>query len=276
MRLVGGAAAAPTLSSLATAQPAMPVVALLRVTSAADSAELAAALRDGLKQSGYGPGQNVTIEYRYADNQRDRLPALIAELIEKHVAVIVTDQAVHEVMAATSTIPVLFALGADPIADGLVPSLNHPGGNATGAVFFSAQLGAKRFGIVRQVVPTAQSIGMLAYPASPEDRMERRQIEAAAQSVGHTLVVAEATTEPDFEIAFATFAKAGASALLVGSGPFFRSHKELIIALAARHALPASYSLREYAVAGGLMSYGTSITDAYRQLGVYAARILEG
>jgi putative ABC transport system substrate-binding protein len=272
--LLGGAAGAWPFT--AWAQSAMPIVALIRVTSEADSAHLAAALREGLKQSGYVVGQNVAMEYRYADNHRDRLPALVSDVIDNHPAVIVTDQAVRQVQAATSTVPILFALGADPVTDGLVPSLNHPGGNTSGAVFFSATLGAKRLGLLRQMVPAAKTIGMLAYPDSPEDATERRQIEAAAHGIGQPVIVTEARIPADFDTAFTTFARHGVDALLVGSGPFFRSQKEQIVALAARAKLPASYSLREYATVGGLMSYGTSITDAYRQLGVYAARIIKG
>jgi putative ABC transport system substrate-binding protein len=274
--LLGGAAAPVFLPLKARAQQPMPVVALVRVTSEADSAHLAAALRKGLEESGYVPGQNVAMEYRYANNQRDRLPALIADVIGRRAAVIVTDQAVRQAKAATSTVPILFALGADPVTGGIIPSFSHPGGNVTGAVFFSAQLGAKRFGLMMQLVPQAKTIGLLAYPDSPEDQMERRLIEDAAQKISQPLVVIEARVGADIDAAFATFAERGVGALLVGSGPFFRSHKEQIVGLAARQRLPASYSLREYVAAGGLMGYGTSITDAYRQLGVYAARILKG
>jgi putative ABC transport system substrate-binding protein len=275
VKLLGSTALA-TAPLFAHAQQPMPVVALVRVTSEADSAHLAAALRAGLEESGYVAGQNVAMEYRYANNQRDRLPALIADVIDKRAAVIVTDQAVRQAKAATSTVPILFALGADPVTGGIVPSFSHPGGNVTGAVFFSAQLGAKRFGLTRQVVPAAKTMALLAFPDSPEDQMERRSIESAAKEIGQQLVVIEARVGADIDAAFATFAQRGVGSLLVGSGPFFRSHKEQIVGLAARQRLPASYSLHEYATAGGLMSYGTSITDAYRQLGVYAARILKG
>jgi putative ABC transport system substrate-binding protein len=276
MALTGGVTAFG-IGPLATrAQPAMPVVGFLRVTSAEDSAHLVKAFRDGLRESGFVEGRNIAIEFRYADSVRDRLPALAAELISKQPAAIMTDQGVRVLKAATSTVPIIFALGADPVADGLVASLNRPSGNVTGIVFFSSQLGAKRIELLRQLVPTATVLGMLAYPASPEDRTERAQIEAAAKAAQQQVIIADAVQEDEIDKAFATFAAERVGAVLVGSGPFFRSHKERILGLAARYRLPASYSLREYAEAGGLMSYGTSITDAYRQGGLYAARILKG
>jgi putative ABC transport system substrate-binding protein len=257
-------------------QPAMPVVGFLRLTSAADSAHLAAAFRQGLKESGFIEGQNVAIEYRYAENHRERASALAADLIGRQVVVIATDQAVREVKAASSAIPILFVLGADPVAVGLVASLNRPGANVTGIVFFSSQLGAKRIELLRQLVPTATAIGVLAFSNSPEEKTERDQVEAAAGSAGQQLLIADVAQEGDIDNAFATFAGKRVGAVLVGSGPFFRSHKEKIVALASRYALPTSYSLREYVEAGGLMSYGTSITNAYREAGMYAARVLKG
>lgn len=272
-----GAATLGTWPLAARAQQgAVPLVGFLRMTSAADSAHLAAAFRQGLKEAGFTEGQNVAIEYRYAENQRERAPALAADLIGRQVAVIATDQAVREVKAASSTIPTLFVLGADPVAAGLVASLNRPGGNVTGVVFFSSQLGAKRIELLRQLVPAATTIGMLSFPVSPEDRTERDQVAAAAASSGQQVLIADVAQDADIDRAFADFAEKRVGAVLVGSGPFFRSHKEKIVALAARHALPTSYSLREYVSAGGLMSYGTSITNAYREAGKYAARILKG
>ena len=268
--------AAVTLPHAARGQATMPTIGFLRVTSAANSAHLAAAFRQGIKESGFIEGQNVAIEYRFAENRRDRLPAFAGELIERRVAMIATDQAVREAKAATSTIPIVFVLGADPVADGLVTSLNRPGANVTGIVFFSSQLGAKRVELLRRLVPTATTLGVLAYPASPEDKTERSQIEAAAATAAQQLVIADAVRENEIDNAFAMFAEKRVGAVLVGSGPFFRSHKERILGLAARYALPASYSLREYVEAGGLMSYGTSITNAYREAGIYAARILKG
>ena len=273
--LLGGGAAAVSTRS-ARAQTSMPVIGFLRVTSAADSTHLVKAFREGLKEAGFLEGRNGTIEFRFAEGHRDRLPALVHDLIGRQPAAIMTDQAVRALKAATSSTPIIFALGADPVAGGLVSSLNRPGGNITGIVFFSAQLGAKRVELLRQLVPTATTLGILAYPASPEVRTERTQIEAAAKAARQDIVIADAVREEEIDKAFATFAEARVGAVLVGSGPFFRSHKQQILGLAARHSLPASYSLREYAEAGGLMSYGTSISDAYRQGGIYAARILKG
>jgi ABC-type uncharacterized transport system substrate-binding protein len=274
--LLGGVAASATTPFGLHAQTSTPIIGFLRVTSAADSAHLAKAFREGLKESGFIDGQHVAIEFRFAEGHRDRLPALASDLIARRPAAIMTDQAVRALKAANSTVPIIFALGADPVAGGLVTSLNRPGGNVTGIVFFSSQLGAKRIQLLRQLVPTATTLGMLAYPASPEDRTERTQIEAAAKAVRQQVVIADAVREGEIDEAFATFARERAGAVLVGSGPFFRSHKQQILELAARYKLPASYSLREYAEAGGLMSYGTSITDAYRQGGIYASRILKG
>jgi putative ABC transport system substrate-binding protein len=255
---------------------APPSVGFLRVTSEADSAHLAAAFRRGLGEAGFVDGQNVTIEHRYAENQRERIPDLVRELIAKRVALIATDQAVRQAKTATSELPLLFVLGADPVQDGLVASLNRPGGNISGIVFFSSQLGAKRIELLRQLVPAASTIGVLAYPVSPEDRTERRQVEEAARAASQQILVIDAARDSEIDQAFTTFVEKKVGAVLVGSGPFFRSHKEQIVSLASRYQLPTSYSLREYVEAGGLMSYGTSITNAYREAGIYAARILKG
>jgi putative ABC transport system substrate-binding protein len=276
IKLLGGAAGSLIAPFGLRAQATLPVIGFLRVTSSADSAHLVAAFRAGLKEAGVVEGRDVSIELRFADGHRDRLPELARDLIARQPAAIMTDQAVRPLKAATSSVPVIFALGADPVAQGLVASFNRPGGNITGIVFFSSQLGAKRIELLRKLVPTATSIGMLTYPASPEDKAERAQIEAAAKAARQEIVIAEAAQQDEIDKAFATFAKERVGAVLIGSGPFFRSHKQRILGLAARYGLPASYSLREYPEAGGLMSYGTSITDAYRQGGVYAARILRG
>src|SRR3954468_4753551 len=274
--LLGGAVTVAAWPMASRAQGAMPVIGFLRMTSAADSAHLVAAFRRGLSESGLIEGQNVAIEYRYAENHREQARGLAGELIGRRVAAIVTDQAVHEAKAASSDTPIVFILGAGPGVGGLGASLNRPGGNVPGIVFLSSQLGAKRIELLRQLVPAATTIGVLAFPASAEDRTERSQIEAAAKTVGQQIMVVDAARESEIDSAFASFAEKRVGAVLVGSGPFFRSHKEQIVALAARHALPTSYSLREYVEAGGLMSYGTSITNAYREAGIYAARILKG
>jgi ABC-type uncharacterized transport system substrate-binding protein len=257
----------------------MPVIGFLRTTSSADSAHLAAAFRQGLKETGFVEGQDVAIEYRYAENQPGRLPALVADLISRQVAMLVAsggDVAPRVAKAATSTVPILFAMGGDPVAAGLVASLSRPGGNVTGVVFFSGAVGMKRLELLRELVPAATTIGLLVTPNSPETETERKDVEAAAQVTGCQLVILDASSEHDIGTAFATFVERGVGALVVGSGPFFNSNRERLVALAARRALPASYSLREYAVAGGLMTYGASITDAYRHLGTYAGRMLKG
>jgi putative ABC transport system substrate-binding protein len=273
--LLGGAAAWPVAAR--AQQAGLPVVGFLRSTSAADSTQFVTAFRQGLKETGFIEGQKVAIEYRYADNQPDRLPALVAELIGRPVAVIFANApAAIAAKAATTTVPIVFAVGDDPVKDGLVASLNRPGGNVTGVVFIAAVLGSKRLELLRQLVPKATTIGVLVNPNSPETEAERKDVQAAAQSIGQQVIILDVSSDRDIETAFATFVQRGAGALLVGSGPFLTSKRENIVALAARYALPASYNLREFVDAGGLASYGTSITDAYRQVGIYVGRILKG
>ena len=201
----------------------------------------------------------------------------MAHLIRRQVAVIVgNNNSALAAKAATATIPIVFGTGSDPIRDGLVASLNRPGGNVTGVIFFSAVLGAKRLDLLRKLVPKATTIAMLVNPDSPDTEAERRGVQAAAQAIGQQLIIVDVSSERDMETAFATFAQLGAGALLAGTGAFLNSHGDRLVALAARHALPTCYALRESVAAGGLMSYGPSITQAYRQVGIYAGRILKG
>jgi putative tryptophan/tyrosine transport system substrate-binding protein len=271
--LISGAAALPLAARAQLS--AMPTIGFLRSSTFADVQHWIVAFHQGLKEAGFVGGQNVVIEFRSAENQPDRLPALVADLIHEHVAVIVgNNDSALAAKAATTTIPIVFASGSDPVRDGLVASLNRPGGNITGVSFFSGVVGTKRLELLRQVVPRATIIAMLVNPNTPVTEAERRDVQAQAN--GQQLVIFDVSSEHDIQTAFATLVKRGASALLVGTGGFLNSKRERIIALADRYALPASYSQREGVVAGGLMSYGTSITDAYRQVGIYAARILKG
>ena len=275
--LLGGAAVTAWPLAARAQQPAMPVIGFLRSASFANVSHFVTAFRRGLKEAGFVEGQNVTIEFRSAEDRPDRLPALATDLIRRPVALIVGDIiSATAAKAATTTIPIVFATGADPVTEGLVASLNRPGGNVTGVVFFNAVLGAKRLELLRQLVPKVTTNGVLVYPNNPSTEAERRDVQAAAQAVGQQLIILDVSSDRDIETAFTTIVQRGAGALLVGTGAFLNSHRERLVALAAHHGLPASYGWREAVVAGGLMSYGASITDAYRQAGIYAGRILKG
>jgi len=276
---LGGAAAAWPLAARAQ-QATMPVIGFLRSTPATGSAYLVDLFRQGLNDAGFVEGKNVAIEYRWADNQEDRLPGLAADLIRRQVAAIVGAgvPAAQAAKAATTMVPIVFVIGEDPVINGLVASLSRPGGNATGVSFLSTASVTKRLELLRQFVPKPGAIAMLVYPNwnTPDAERELRDVKAAAHASGQELIVVEAGSDRDIETAFATFAQRGAVALFITSHAFFNSRRERVAALAVRHALPAAYSLREFSTAGGLMSYGTSITGAYRLGGIYAGRILKG
>lgn len=274
--LLGGAAAAWPLAVRAE-QPAMPVVGFLRSATFAGSTHLMAAFRQGLKEAGFTEGQNVSIEYRWADDQADRLPALAVDLISQKVTVVVANTtSAFALKAATTTIPIVVVTGNDPVKDGFVKNINRPGGNITGVVFFSDELGTKRLELLRQLAPKAATIGLLVSSRNAGTREEQRNVQAAALTVGQQVIALDVSSDRDIETAIAALVKRGAGALLVGSGVFLFSKREQIVAMAARHAIPTMYAQRESVAAGGLMSYGTSIADAYRQAGIYAGRILKG
>jgi len=275
IRLVGGAAAWPVAAR--AQQPMMPVIGFLRSTSLAVSAPMVMGFHQGLTAAGFTEGQNVAIEYRYANDQRERLPGLVGELIRLPVAVIVANViAALTAKAAATTVPIVFVTGSDPVVDGLVDSLNRPGGNVTGVSFVAGMLGPKRLELLRQLVPTVVTIAMLVGTDALEGRVERRDVELAAQALGQQLIVKPVASEGELDGAFTSIVESGAKALVVGSGALLTSKRKEVVALAARHALPAIYPLREFVEAGGLMSYGASIVEAYRQGGIYAGRILKG
>jgi putative ABC transport system substrate-binding protein len=273
--LLGGTAAWPLVAR--AQQPAMPVIGFLRDTSLAHSTHLVVAFRQGLKEAGFIEGQNVVIEYRSAEDQAHRLPALVADLVRRQVTLIVgnTRSALAAKSAAT-TVPIVFVTGGDPVMQGFVASLNRPGGNTTGVSFLTSASGTKRLELMRQLVPKAGAIAVLVNPNLPQAESERNDVLAAAHAIGQELIVVEARSDRDIEAGFATFTQRGADALLVTTGSFLLSRRERLVALAARHKIPTIYVLREFVTAGGLMSYGTSINDAYRLAGTYAGRILNG
>jgi putative ABC transport system substrate-binding protein len=274
--LIGGAAVAWSLAARAQ-QPPMPIVGFLRNTPSVSFDHLVAAFRQGLSEAGFVDGRNVAIQQRWAEGRDDRLPTLLADLTSLKAAVIVTNTVgALAAKAEATTIPVVFVTGSDPVRDGLVASLNRPGANFTGVVFISGALGTKRLELLRQLAPKTTTIAMLVGPSTPETVAEQTDVRKAVQALGQQFVLADANSGGEIEAAFAKFVERRAGALFVGTGAFTNSHREAIVVLASRHAIPAMYSLREFASIGGLMSYGTSITDAYRQAGIYAGRILQG
>jgi putative ABC transport system substrate-binding protein len=270
-------ATACALPTRVWAQALLPVVGLLSATTL-DKRE-AEAFRQGLADAGYVEGRDVSIEYRPADGRYDRLPALAADLVRREVSVIVAiggTPSAPAAKAATATIPIVFSNGSDPVAIGLVSSLGRPNANVTGVSFMVSALGAKRLALLRELMPAATLIGFLVNPPNPNAAADTAEMRAAAQVLGLQLHIANASSEGEIEAAFSDFARLGVGAVMVAADAFFRSRRDQLAALAARHVLPATYAVREHAAAGGLMSYGTSVNEAYRQAGIYAGRILKG
>jgi ABC-type uncharacterized transport system substrate-binding protein len=259
-------------------QPAIPVIGFLNSRAAGDDPHLLAAFREGLKEVGYVEGQNVAIEYRFADGQDNRLPALAADLIRRHVAVIAANGlAAQAAKAATATIPIVFTAGFDPVEVGLVVSMSRPGGNITGVSVLDVELGPKRLELLHALVPTATIIAVLVNPTDPA-RAETitRNMEAEGRNLGLQLQILHASTDRDFDAVFARLVQLRTAGLVIGGDPFFNSRAERLGALTLRHAVPAIYQFREFATAGGLASYGANLTDSYRLTGVYTGRILRG
>jgi putative ABC transport system substrate-binding protein len=273
--LVGGAAAWPLAAR--AQQATMPVIGFLRGSAATGSEYLVAAFNKGLNDAALIEGRNFAIEYRWADDHPDRLPELAADLVGRPVALVVGNaEAALAAKAATTAIPIVFVTGGDPVREGLVLRLNRPEGNVTGVVFFLAVLGAKRLELLRQLAPSLKTVAMLVNPNAPNTEAERKDVLAAASAIGQQLFILEVSSVGDIAAAFATLVQREAGALLVGSGAFLNSHRERVAALAARYAIPAIYAQREAVIGGGLVSYGPSITEAYRHAGNYAGRILKG
>ena len=279
---LGGSAALLLAANMRRAraqQAAMPVIGFLHSASPEARRDHVVSFRRGLSETGYVEGHNLMIEYRWADGQYDRLPGLAADLVRRPVGVIFAGSlpAVLAARAATTTIPIVFTVGGDPVRDGLVSSLNRPGGNATGASLFFGELIAKRLELLRELVPTAVRIAALVNPSNAtETETIQRDLAVAARAMGLQIHVVNASTSREINLAFATFVRERPDALFVAPGLFFVQQRVQLTHLASRHAIPAAYSVREFAETGGLMSYGTNVADAYRQVGVYVGRILKG
>jgi putative tryptophan/tyrosine transport system substrate-binding protein len=275
--LLGGAAAAWPLTARAQ-QPGMPVIGFLDPRSPDGMTERLRGFRQGLKDTGYVDGENVAIEYRWAEGQNDRLPALADELVRRRVAMIAAFGivAAFAAKAATTTIPIVFAAALDPVRLDLVASLARPGGNLTGINIFTTELVAKRLELLRELVPGAVRVAVLVNPAYPDSELMVRDVAAAARAMGLQIQVLNASTSREINAAFASLVRERPDALFVGGEPFLNSRRVQLVHLASRHAVPATYPLRDYAEVGGLMSYGPNIADAFRQVGVYTGRILKG
>jgi putative ABC transport system substrate-binding protein len=277
LSVLGGVAAAWPLAARSQ-QPAIPMVEFLSSRSPGEAANLVAAFRQGLRETGHVEGQNVVIEYRWAEGQAARLPAMAAELVRRPVAVIAATGGPGPALATkqlTSTIPLVF-IGNDPVRAGLVTSLNRPGGNATGVNVFLQEMESKRLGLLRELVPTAPLIAVLIYPSGQDFDLQLKDIEDSARTLGQRIHVLRATSQHEIDTAFTTLAELKPGALLVCASPFFNNRREQIVALANHYKIPTIYEVREYVLAGGLMSYGTNLPDAYRQVGIYTGRILKG
>jgi putative ABC transport system substrate-binding protein len=276
--LLGGAAMACPLAARAQQQQVMPVIGFLDVRSPDAMADRLRGFRQGLKDTSYVEGENVAIEYRWADNQLDRLPALAAELVRRQVAVIAAPNTVSALAAkaATTTIPIVFIVAEDPVRLGLVASLARPGGNLTGVNFFSGELTAKRLKLLREMVPGAARIAVLVNPAGPDAETTLKDVEPAARAMGLQIEVLNASTSREIDAAFTTFVRERPDAVFVSLDVFLNSRRVQLVNLASRHVVPATFSNRDFAEIGGLMSYGTNIADAFRQVGVYTGRILKG
>jgi putative ABC transport system substrate-binding protein len=276
--LLGGAGVASPLSARAQ-QPATPVIGWISSRAASESAYLVTAFRQGLKETGYIEPQNVVLDFRWGDGRYDRLPALATELARRPVTVIVAtggDPAAQAAKVATVTIPIVFVSGSDPVKVGLVASLNKPGGNITGVHLLILAMGAKRLGLLHELVPAANPIGVLTNPNFAGVNTQLRDMEEAARSLGLELLVLKASTELEIDAAFSELAQRRIGALLIGSDAFFTIRRSQLAALTLRHGIPAMFDLRENVAAGGLMSYGASLVDGYRQGGIYTGRILKG
>jgi putative ABC transport system substrate-binding protein len=275
MTLLSGAAAWPFAAR--AQQAAMPVIGFLRSAPFVGAEHLVRAFRRGLNDAGFIEGQNLLIEYRSAEGYPSRLAPLASELVNRQVSVIFCDNiAALAAKAATKSIPIVFAGGGDAVQEGLVASLNRPGGNITGVNFFTGAIGTKRLDLLRQIVPNATKIGVLVQPSTPQTEAERKELEATAQDIGQPLLVLRVSDAQEIEGAITRLVQWGAEALLVGSGPFLYSNRQIIIDEVSRLALPASYTARQAAEDGGLISYGTSLTDALHQAGNYVGRVLKG
>jgi putative ABC transport system substrate-binding protein len=276
--LLGGAAAAWPLVARGQ-QPAMPVVGFLSTRASGDDPHLVAAVRRGLRETGFTDGQNVAFEYRFAENQNDRLPALAADLVRRQVSVITAGPtpAALAAKAATTTIPIVFEVAIDPVAVGLVASLSRPGGNVTGVTNLGVEIAPKRLELLHELLPTMTNIALLINPTSPVvAEALLRDSQAAGRSLGLQLHVLHASTDRDLDTAFATLGRLRAGALVIGSDPFFTSRSEQLAALTVRHAVPAVYEYRDFVAAGGLIGYGSHLADAYQLAGVYTGRVLKG